>query len=216
MKFKEYPKTYEDVYTNERALSVCRLEHISFDHELTATEYKGIMNNFLHESSTQMFDISIKYYWLQRRFFYFKKRKKRTNRNDQRTDAAYGMFLKYYVGHSQRFITSRSLHGNITTYFEDFFPDFDKDNPFLNPEKYKFPYKHITIEFLPIVYQMPERLELLDIAEKNKMSYIKFLDYVINYVYSCNEESEKDIFVYYHSKTFPPYVRYNLKNDKRI
>ena len=68
------------------------------------------------------------------------------------------------------------------------YPGFEEGNPFENPEFYKFPYKNVSVDYMLVVYQMDDRLGLLDIAEKQNMSYARFLDYVINHAYSVNDE----------------------------
>lgn len=107
-------------------------------------------------------------------------------------------------------IKKNTFFYKITTYFPDFFPLFYENNPFENPEYYNFPYQHVTPDFLFLVYQMPERLDLLDIAEKKKMVFGKFLDYVINYVMCYNNDHGKQIYTFMSiGKGSPFYIRYN-------
>jgi len=220
MKFKEYEKKYEDLYTSESIMSECKLELISTDKEWSLAEYKKMFDDEIRSSYKNIFNIVVRYYWLQRRFFYNGLQKEKTSFNGYLTDSSYSVFLKNYIGINHRIITRNFFFGKICSYFKDFFKNFDKSSPFQNPEQYEFPYKNITIDFLLVVYQMKERLYLLDIAEERKMSFAQFLDYLLNYISCYNEEHDKDIYSFINGDYHIPYIRDNFskgskKADKR-
>jgi hypothetical protein len=96
--------------------------------------------------------------------------------------------LRRVIGKDIQIITKGKLFTKLESFFDELFPDFKKENPFENPDYYKFPFKNISVEFLIVVNQMDNRLELLREAEKEKMTYAVFLDYVINQALSINEE----------------------------
>jgi hypothetical protein len=113
---------------------------------------------------------------------------------DPWTSIPLSVFLSNYVGVGRSYIIPPSISSKVVSYFPDFFPDFSREDPIKNPDKYKFPYDYLTIDFLMAVYQMEERLILLDMAEREKMSYAKFIDYVINYI-SCYNDEHGDCFI---------------------
>lgn len=219
MKFKEYEKEYEDVYTSENAVSKCDIALIGTDNGWTVSEYKKIFEEEIRRSYMNIFNMIVRYYWLQRRFFYKYKtwKKDKLNYNGYITDNAYSIFLKNYIGINHRVLTGNAFFGKICSYFNDFFKDFDKYSPFENPEKYEFPYKHVTLDFLLLVYQMKERINLLDIAETRKMSFAQFSDYVLNYIFCYNQEYGKDFYSFVnggHGHYFS-YIRNNFGRDSK-
>ena len=95
--------------------------------------------------------------------------------------------LRRHVGMDIQIITRSKFFSKLELYFDELFPGFDDGNPFENPEYYKFPFKNISIEFLLVVHQLDDRIDLLKEADKQKMTFAIFLDYVINHVYSEND-----------------------------
>lgn len=217
MKFREYEKTYEDVFLSKEAVARCDLTNVTNDMDLTMKEFSTFLRDVLRDSSDELFKIVVRFFWAQRRFFYKKWQRKKPGLNNYAVDNAFALFTRHYLGTNHRIITQAFYYGKVVSYIPDFFPDFDKNNPFKEPEKYAFPYKNITIDFLTVVYQMPERLELLKIADERNMSYSQFLDYIINYVFNYNEEHPNH-FTFMYVRAFPPYVRYNLlpRNKNKI
>ena len=217
MKFKEYKKTYEDVFLSKGALARCDLSTITNDLDMTLKEFSGFMRGVLRDSSDELFKIVVSFFWIQRRFFYRGFQRKKPGLNNYAVDNAFALFTRHYLGMNHRIITQAFYYGKVVSYIKDFFPDFDKNNPFAEPEKFLFPYKNITIDFLTVVYQMPERLELLKIADERNMSYSQFADYMTNYVFSYNEEHPEH-YTFMYMRGVPPYVRNNLlpRNKNKI
>lgn len=206
---KKYKRKYETVYSNPLKLKKCILSEVTTDIGLNAYEYMNAMKKMIHRFEMNIFDNLVKYVWLTRRFYYKGEQRLKYFGNGHSIDGAFGVFMKHYIGTDRGAITGRSIY-KVLTYLKDFFPDMDKQNPF--EKKMEFPYKHIGLSYLCIVYQMDDRLEFLDYAEKNKLKYTEFLDYMINYVYCANEESDKEIYRWSFYKFNLPFVNVRAKD----
>lgn len=184
-KMKKYDQVYESVYSSEKKLNKCKLEKVTTDIGLNGGEYVKAMKSVVVTFENSIFENLIKYLWLSRRFHYGGTRRKRYWSNGFYLDAAYGVFMKHFIGTDKSLFSGRVIF-RIMSYFDDFFPEFNSMNPFV--DKMVFPYKHITLSYLSVISQMNERLELLDYAERNKLKFSEFLDYIINYVACVNDE----------------------------
>ncbi len=208
---KQYPKTYELVFSDCKKIDrKCKLEKIKTYNDIPKSniEYIQLFKNTIKKFHKDFFDSLVKYTWLTRRFCYDGKRRKKIMGNGTYSDSAFGVFMRNYVGYDNRSIMINSYSGRITSYFDDFFLNFDEGNPF--EEEYAYPYKFISIDYLLLVYQMPERLEILQYAEDNKISYVKFLDYILNYISCYNEEhGEVYIFILTSKNVGFPFIKYN-------
>ena len=190
---KEYPKEWEDVLTGQEILK--KFDPAKADAKgYSLNDYGEVIRRTLKIQSDNFFQFAIIYYWLLRRFTYNGIWRKKSYGNHPIVDNAFATYMRNYIGMNHRVFTAGTAFRPIASYIPDFFPDFDKNNPVENPEKFKFPYKYVTIDFMYFVWEMDERLDLLDIAEKRKFTYAVFADYVINYVYSLNEEKGKDVY----------------------
>lgn len=205
---KRYNKSFEDVYSGEYAKNLCKLGSVSTFGGLNTSTYIDLYSKFVSEALVVLWDISIKHHWLERQFVYGGKRRAKKSRNGIILDSVFSVFFRNIVGGEHKIFSRMHILSKIETYIDDFFPDFDFNNPFREPKKYLFPYKNIGLDHLLVVYQMPERLELLEEAEKKNMTYVQFLDYVINYVFSYNEDVGDDIYIFMRTTLFPPYVKY--------
>jgi hypothetical protein len=192
---KQYPKTYEDIYSRDTPGNLRKLneKNISINgYELD--EYISLFRSSLREASVALFDTVVKVSWLRKRFVYYGESHLSRKKKKWSPLHCFGFskFTRRLVGSDIQIIFRSTFFEYIEPYLETFFPGFDEGNPFENPDYYKFPFKNITIDFLPVVYQLDERFELLKIADERKMSYAVFLDYIINHVYSINEELGRD------------------------
>jgi hypothetical protein len=159
------------------------------------------------------FQSIIEFAWLQHRFVYMGYRRKKTGGNFFLVDGAFGVFMRHHVGIEYRTFSRNFMYGHIVPYLPELFPKFHEINPFENPEYYKYPYKHVTLDYLTIVGQMTNRLELLQIAEDRKMMWDEFFDYVVNYSLCYNDEHKNNLYTVINpSSICPPYIRNNLKN----
>jgi len=189
---KNYPREYERVFTGRELLKrKCDLDLVTIDGNYikSASEYANLFSGVFVEIRKHLFNFLVKYVWLSRRFCYGGVRRTRNNSNGYRADISFATFLRNYANLDTRLffgtVTNRCL-SKVISYMDDFFPDFDVSNPFV--DSYEFPYKNLTLEHLVIVAEMDERLELLDYAEKNDIKYTEFCDYILNYINCYNNE----------------------------
>lgn len=194
---KKYSNDYEKFATCPKRLKrYCKIEDVStFNNvpENTAL-YVKMYKDVMSEMWRSFFDCLVKFIWLTRKFCYKGKHRSKYNANGHCLDAAWGTFLRKYVGFDNRMIfTQFSMATKVASYMNDLFPFFDEGNPF--EEKYEYPYKYVTLDFLYLVKDLPERMGLLALAEKNKMSYTEFLDYILNYIGKYNEEHGRMVYV---------------------
>lgn len=184
---KQYPKCYENYYKSKRSLTKCNPDFIGNTIGLDNKEYFEKIKKEFFLYQKQLFDSLIKIYWLLGSYTY-RGFPKESRSNGFMLDRSYGVFMRNIIGFEHSLITRQRVNSIIYSYFKDFFPDFFAHNPF--KEKMKFPYKYITLEYLLPIYQIDERIELLEYAEKNKISYAEFLDYCINYVNCFNDDND--------------------------
>ncbi len=224
---KNYPREYEYVFTDKEKINKkCSFDKISFleDTPKTIEEYIKLMSTTYDEMEKKIFDSLVKIIWLGQRFYYNGKVcNKFLGSINYSLHIAFKTFLMNYVGRNRSFW----FHGSgnnfkfVVSYFNDFFPYFLKGNPF--DGGYEYPYQYMKFESLGLVYQMPERLELLAYGEEKKMSMVEFLDYVLNYINCYNEEKKELIYEFawfvqnykQHQRTINiPYVKYKFYKNR--
>ena len=185
----DYPREYELVFSGEKKMKKSfKPEKVSFlyDYPESMTQFTELAQNLMWESEMMIFDTVIKMTWLRKRFIYAGKVPNLTShKSGFLYNIAYASMFKNIVGFCPNMFTkcSNGWMRLIMTYIPDFFPDFDLANPF--ETKFEYPYKYMSLECLVLVYNMEERLELLQKGEEKKMKYGEFLDYILNYV-SCH------------------------------
>lgn len=150
----------------------------------------------------------IKQVWLEFQFIH-KGKRRLSRRNGIYEDSIFSFFLRLAVGVSQKPLTSSFFVQSTTTYFKDFFPDFLKHNPFTEPEYYKYPYEHVSLDHMFFVYMCEERLEMLDYAEKRQMNIIDFSNWATNQALNYNDEVGRDVYSLSSMKYALPYIRNN-------
>ena len=124
------------------------------------------------------------------------------------------IILDNTLGRQNRFSTKTDLNVKaLASYVHSFFPrkDFLAHNPFTETEYFKYPYRHVGLEFLIFVHQIDDRMEILDLAEREKWKFKSFQDWVVNHVYSINMESGKDQYVLKMKDMFHP-IPFIVKN----
>ncbi len=193
MEFHEYKKSYEDVFTSKRALKNFKVEKVSTTLDMEEKIYRELWKLLFKSEQKQIFEFLVKYYWLSRKFCYNGRLRKKYRGNGQNLDKMFSLYLHHFVGFDNRIIGGNKIYSKIISYIDDFFPNLENENPFEKIPAY--PYRYMNFSCLTLVYKMPERLELLKIGEKRKMKYMKFADYVLNYISSVNEERGKTVFV---------------------
>jgi hypothetical protein len=204
---KKYDKNYEDVFSARRSLKKCPLDKLDFL-GYSLDEYKNIYNDFLRGFFDSVFDAAVKHYWLSRHFGLGDRYIAGSKENSILLDAAFSIFLRQYVGIDYRIFSRWFLVNRIVSYFKDFFPDMMDHDPFREPEYFRFPFKHITLDFLAMVYQMDERLDLIREAEEKGMNINVFMDFVINYSLSYNDDNQREKYqIVFPNSRFSIYVK---------
>lgn len=211
---KLYPKKFEDLFTSDRSLRHCNLKKVKITDWEDEKKYSFFFGAFLIDAFSYLWIMSVKIYWLLSKFNYDGRTPSAKGKNGIVSDRAMSIYLRQYVGRDIRLITRSYFYSKLTSYFKDFFPDFYDNNPFDNPEFYKFPYKNISIDHIAVVYQMPERLEILDYADKKGLKYNEFLDFLFNYIFSYNREVGEEVFGFMNARSAPPYIKYFKDRDK--
>lgn len=176
---KEYPNTYENYYNNEKNHKLDP-DKIEIKGDISFEKYIQTLNQEISEYQKELFNRIVRMIWLFRKFCY------NDTRGTRGSVRAFNVFVRNYVGYESKMITYENKFYVISSFIEDFFPNFEEGDPFV--ESYEYPYKYMNLECLTLVYKMDERLELLKIGEERSMSYVDFVNYVINYVMSYNEE----------------------------
>jgi len=187
---KHHNKTFEDIYSidNDQVKNKLNFDKIDVG-DMSVEEYINLFKFFLKDFYSILFDQCVRLSWMRRNFSYYgKKTILPMQKNSMILNIAFVKLLRRHVGIDIQLITRSSFFTKLELYFDDFFPGFCEGNPFTNPDYYKFPFKNVTLDFLLAVWQLDDRMELLKEAEKQKMSYAVFVDYIINHVYSENEE----------------------------
>jgi len=208
MKFKNYPREYEYVFTGEDLIKrKCDLSQVGVHGDFPESEQKycSLLKETFGSLEKHVYDHYVKLAWLFRKFCYMGRRRIKYRGNGVRLDRAFGVYLRYFVGFDNRFFIGHYVpFTKIVGYFDDLYPNFDDNNPF--EQKYEFPFKYLNMECMFLVYQLPERLDLLRYGDSKGMTYTEFLDYVLNYVNCYNEEhGEKYLFIF--SYTAMPYIK---------
>ena len=72
----------------------------------------------------------------------------------------------------------------------------------------------MTLECLIVVYAMKERMDILNHCERARMKYTQFLDYVINYIYSYNEDVGYQYYNWVVNYTYIPYIGINKQYEE--
>lgn len=208
---KIYPKTFESVFSEDTRKKFDFSQVSTKDIEINKyiKDFRGLLIDF----SYNLFDFYVKVTWLKKKFCYQNKQISINGNTGGNVDYVFTRFLRRIIGRDIQFLTRDFLYTKVISYFKDFFPDFDDGNPFENTEFYKFPFKNITIEYLVVVYQMEDRIELLKYADEQKMTYATFLDFVINQIYSINEELGRDKYLFIITRRHQNYIK---DTDKKL
>ncbi len=211
---KEYPKTYEDCYTRETAVRKCKIEYVTNGNGISNSEYNNLFESELRRIMENIFDMIVRFSWLHFGFEYKGYKRRKTGPNYFVINGAFGVYMRHFIGIDYRVFSRNPYYSKIVSYFKDFFKDFDKHNPFEEPEYYKYPYKHVTIDFLTIVAQMPDRLDLLQMAEDKKLKWDVFMDYVINHALCHNDKINKKMYTIINPVAIcSPYIRNNMRKN---
>ena len=206
---KIYPRVSEPV---AHTFAPGQIEKIGAE-GMPLSELVTLTRAFYIDTYAKLFDMMVKEIWLEQKFVYNKKKRARRFGNGHGVELAFNFFMTGMVGMSQKFLTHDSLTSFLTNYVSDLFPEFMSKNPFTEPEYFKYPYKHVTIDFLYVVRDHHERMELLDYAEEKKMTIREFIEFVANQIYGYNAEVGKNIYELCRDRDFLVYARKVKDND---
>lgn len=190
-RFIDYPKEYENVFHTDQKdklhdINKFRTDIPGYDF----TEYRENLENLLRSSSLNNFNELVKMEWLKRHLY--------VDTGAQRCEVlkqnrgAFNYLCQRYIGVSHVAALQSWNTIKVESYMNEFFPNFYSNNPFTSPDKYKYPFEWITIDYLMVVYQMPSRMSLLKLAEERRMLFVDFMDYVINYVHVFNSRHHNE------------------------
>lgn len=212
---KQYPKTFENVFTDRRKIRNFGLDKVTIKDFITNEKFAAFAKVELRKMMDEVWLMIAKAHWLSLHFIYNGEEFESFEGRSKYAMGAMTYFFNEFSSADIKFFTKPIYIEKLMKYYEDFYPEFSKKDPFKEPEYYKFPYKNIGVNYLIVVYQMPERLDILEYADEHDMRYCEFLDYVINYIFSYNQEHDKDVFQFSNALDYAmpyPYVVY--KNYK--
>lgn len=200
---KHYPKVYEDIYPLTPNL---RVERIGSSYG-TVEELSSLFREFYKDAHRGIFNMVVRQVWLESQVTYGGKRRKKRGANGFSSDWTFGFFMKNMVGISQKPITSNFCFTALSTYLLDLFPHFDKYNPFTQPERYQYPYRHISIDHMVFVYNCDDRLEMLAYAEKRQMKFAEFANWAVNQALCYNDSVGKTVYTLSSAMRMWPYLK---------
>lgn len=180
---------------------------------------------FYRKAHVLFFEWMVNEVWLEQKFTYGGVRRNGRSGNGYTADSVFAFFMRAVVGISQKPFTAGFFFIAIPTYFKDFFPNFSDHDPDDEPEYFKYPYKHVTLDHLAFVYQVHNRLELLDWAEEHAMTIHDFENWATQQCFAYNDEENISYTYYYRDgreeemprykmwrwSSFVPYIR-DMKN----
>lgn len=185
---KTYPKEYADISRQPSDAFISRIGSSLGSADDLAVRFRS----FYREVHPILFDFIIKHAWLEQHFLFNGMRRVKRSGNGNILDWAFSYFMKALVGISQKPLTDGIFFSSVQTYIKDFFPNFTDHDPFEEPEFFKYPYKHVTLDHLAFVYQCHNRLELLDEAEKRSMNIRDFMNWATNWMFCYNNDVDND------------------------
>lgn len=181
---KMYQKVYEDLMRDSKFWQNSSVDSAHGTLEELTTQFQ----DFLNKTYRDLHHIALCYLWLEKQLLFNGERRIRRFRSAKSFDVLFARYMNEMVGRDQATLT-RSRWFQLTAAIAwEFYPDFFKHNPFENPEYYQWPYEYVGLDFLQMVYQMDEKKELLDYAEKKRMKFRDFKNWVTNYALCYNDE----------------------------
>jgi hypothetical protein len=215
-----HPREYENVFSEDPPNSPNKLNFDKIDIVgMELNPYILLCRKFLGDFYLSRFDGYVRFSWLRRAFCYYGNRTVLPmNKNSIKLNDAFLKLMRRSVGKDPQTITKRTDFGRIESYFDELYPEFLERNPFQEPEYYKFPYQNISMDFLLVVYQMENRLELLKNADELNLPIAKFMDKVDEYVMAENAKLPESRYLVKHTTDhhFPFYVvDLNKRKKKR-
>ena len=201
---KEYPQKYERLLGSPKKKRGFKVKNVSNDMGISTKDFTEMVCDFMLGFQYSIFEHLVKFTWLSRRFLYNGEHGSNVVEIECNIYGGnFNRFICYATGFDPALIRRLQLFRKIVSYFSNWFPEFDVHNPFESMDDYQYPYSTAMFEHLVLVYQMPERFELIAIAEERKLGYVDFVDYVVNYVECYNAE---------HGQTFAIMQNFNCRD----
>lgn len=185
----QHPKQYENVFSSDHPGSTVplKIEKISVG-EMSLNDYRGLWQSLLNNTYLKLYDDLLRFSWLRRLFCYGNQKTCFPVQGSSRVlNIAFLKYMRRHIGKDIQLITRSKFFSKLELYFDELYPGFMDGNPFENPEYYKYPFKFITMDYMMVVWQLDERVELLKYADEHEMGWATFADYVINHV-SCEND----------------------------
>lgn len=217
MKFKPYEREYERVFSDPNLIEKrCDISKISVfgDDSGSLVAYQNMYAEAFKSFEEGFFQALIRIVWLARKFCYNGIKRNPAMPNGVRSDQAFGVFVRTFIGYDNRFLSgAMGSFWKIANYIDDLFPFFDEGDPIKDPDQFAYPFTYMKLECLTTIYQMDERMDILRYCEERKLSYVEFLDFVLNYINCYNDEHGKkyEFILSYH---YMGYVK-KLKNNEQ-
>lgn len=201
---KHYPKVYEDLYRQRKVLKVDLIESASGTRE----ELTTLMREFFSDSFRELFRIAVRYLWLEKQVIYNGKRRLRRFRNGHIPDQVFSRYMMGDVGRNNTVMTRSRWFIVVSTVAAEMFPQFLQRNPFEEPEYFEWPWEHVGIDYLCFVYQVENRMEMMEYANEKQMSFLAFKNWSSNYVLSYNDSKGEEIYSLSQDRDGSPYIKH--------
>lgn len=200
---KHYQRIYEDLFQDKKVWRSSTLESAIGSIDDLAQQYRS----FLNDAYRQTFYLSLCFLWLEKQLIINGHRRTRRFRSGHSYDAVYGRFISQMVGRDQATLTRSRWFQVTAAVAAEMFPGFYIHNPFEEPEYFQWPFKNVGIDFMAYIYQVHNRLELLEYADKMSMSFHDFKNWVNNYVLCYNDEQGGEIYRIGLTRENVPYIQ---------
>lgn len=200
---KIYSKVNEDVFSEVSNKSIERLGADDF----SLPQLVEAFRLFLRESYLKLFEMLVKYVWLEQHITYNGVRRCKRCGNGFNPEKTFSFFFTGMVGFSAQPLMGNLMLCSLISYFKDFFPNFSDHDPFKESEYFKYPYTHVTPDFLYVVKDHHERIGMLNYAEEKKMNIREFVNWAVNQSLCYNLEIGEDIYSIARNKNFFPRIK---------
>lgn len=194
-----YPHTYEKMFVTDKELSRIKPGSIDVTPFESINEYEQAMSDLFFGFQEQIWLTAVKFLWLRRSYYYNFKTPAGGLLGESAQQGSFNTFMRLVGGFEPLHAPKIYYFRLVEAYLDDIYPSFSDYNPF--EYEYEFPFEKITIDHLHIVQSMTERMELLDYADEQGMSYANFGDFCINYAMHVNEEAGKTVYAVKKSNT---------------
>lgn len=200
---KHYQRQYEDLFQDKKAWHSAKFESALGE----LGDLVDLYQTFLNRAYKEVFHLALCFLWLEKQLIINGHRRTRRFRSGHSYDMLYGRFISILVGRDQATLTRSRWFQITAACAAEMFPGFYLHNPFTEPEYFQWPYEHVGVDFLAYVYQVHNRLELVEYANNMRMSFHDFKNWVNNYVLCYNDEQGGEIYQIALSRENVPYVK---------